>query len=120
MLIESENFESPLDIKFHKPNPHSPPHPFYHGFALDPSLCDEELMEEWNEMYDMYGYCFPQVRDQWEREHIREYNKRIKGNQCKVGDESCIKDEDRTKLEEFIKSRRMSHRHNDDNHVDLG
>ncbi len=93
LLIESENFESPLDIKFHKPNPHSPPHPFYHGFDLDPSLSDEELMEEWNEIYDRYGYCYPQFKDQWEREQTRGFNKHFKENKCRDKDKSNIKGE---------------------------
>ena len=90
------------------------------GFDLDSQLANEEFIEYWNETYDRYGYLFPQFKDQWERERTRGFNKHFKENKCKDVDKSNIKDENTSKIQEFLKSKRKSHQQNDDNYVDLG
>lgn len=40
---------------------------------LDPILSDEELVEEWNRIYEQVGYRHPDLRDKWEKEYIRDY-----------------------------------------------
>ena len=35
---------------------------------LDPSHCDLELMETWNNLYQNYGYRFDRFKEKWERD----------------------------------------------------
>jgi len=35
---------------------------------LDPSLTDYELLEQWNKMYNEYGYLMSGFSEQWEKE----------------------------------------------------
>ena len=35
---------------------------------LDSSLTDYELLEQWNKMYDEYGYLMSGFSEQWEKE----------------------------------------------------
>jgi hypothetical protein len=37
---------------------------------LDSSLTDYELLEQWNHMYDEYGYLMSEFSKQWEKEKI--------------------------------------------------
>ena len=37
---------------------------------LDSSLTDYELLEQWNKMYDEYGYLMSEFREQWEKEKM--------------------------------------------------
>lgn len=37
---------------------------------LDSTLTDYELLGQWNQMYDNYGYLMSGFRDQWEKEKI--------------------------------------------------
>lgn len=37
---------------------------------LDSSLTDYELLEQWNHMYDEYGYLMSEFRGQWEKEKM--------------------------------------------------
>ena len=37
---------------------------------LDSSLSDYELLEQWNKMYDEYGYLMSEFSEQWEKEKL--------------------------------------------------
>jgi hypothetical protein len=37
---------------------------------LDSTLTDFELLDDWNLMYDKFGYLMSKFRDQWEKEKI--------------------------------------------------
>ena len=37
---------------------------------LDSSLTDYELLEQWNKMYDEYGYLMSEFSEQWEKEKM--------------------------------------------------
>ena len=37
---------------------------------LDSSLTDYELLEQWNKMYDQYGYLMSEFSEQWEKEKM--------------------------------------------------
>ena len=116
LISQCQNYERPIEI-----NPcNCCPEELFYGFELDPSWNDIELMGIWNEMYDSCGNYFPQFKDQWEREQTRGFNKHFKENKCRDKDKSNIKDENTSKIQEFLKSKRKSHQQNDDNYVDLG
>jgi hypothetical protein len=38
---------------------------------LDPKLTDLELLEEWNHMYDTYGYLMTDFKEKWEKERLK-------------------------------------------------
>ena len=38
---------------------------------LDPKLTDLELLEQWNHMYDTYGYLMSDFKEKWEKELIK-------------------------------------------------
>jgi predicted nuclease with TOPRIM domain len=38
---------------------------------LDPDLTDLELLEEWNHMYDNYGYLMSDFKEKWEKERLK-------------------------------------------------
>ena len=38
---------------------------------LDGSLTDFELLEEWNSMYERYGYLIPDFKDEWEKSYLK-------------------------------------------------
>lgn len=38
---------------------------------LDGSLTDFELLEEWNSMYERYGYLIPDFKDKWEKNYLK-------------------------------------------------
>ena len=38
---------------------------------LDSSLTDLEIIEQWNNFFDQYGYRFPEFEDKWMREFAR-------------------------------------------------
>jgi len=44
-------------------------------FELDPNLSDYELMDQWNMMYDNFGYLMSYFKKKWEDERIRSVNK---------------------------------------------
>jgi hypothetical protein len=37
---------------------------------LDPSHTDFELLDEWNQMYDEYGYLMSEFKERWEKEKM--------------------------------------------------
>ncbi len=38
---------------------------------LDPDLTDLELLEQWNHMYDTYGYLMGDFKEKWEKEQLK-------------------------------------------------
>ena len=52
------------------------PHPFEEQIRmgvvseLDSTLTDYELLEQWNNMYDEYGYLMSEFSEQWEKEKM--------------------------------------------------
>ena len=38
---------------------------------LDPKLTDLELLEQWNHMYDTYGYLMGDFKEKWEKEQLK-------------------------------------------------
>ena len=38
---------------------------------LDPNLTDLELLEQWNHMYDTYGYLMSDFKEKWEKERLK-------------------------------------------------
>lgn len=38
---------------------------------LDGSLTDLELLDEWNSMYERYGYLIPDLKEKWERKFLK-------------------------------------------------
>lgn len=40
---------------------------------LDDSLTDLELLEEWNSMYERYGYLIPELKDKWEKKYNKDF-----------------------------------------------
>jgi len=40
---------------------------------LDSNLSDFELLEQWNQMYDVFGYLMSEFRTKWEKERTKEY-----------------------------------------------
>ena len=44
-------------------------------FELDPNLTDYELLDQWNMMYDNFGYLMSQFRKKWEDERIKSFKK---------------------------------------------
>ena len=38
---------------------------------LDYSLTDLELLDEWNSMYERYGYLIPDFKDKWEKKFLK-------------------------------------------------
>lgn len=38
---------------------------------LDSNLTDIELLEQWNQMYDVFGYLMSEFRNQWEKEKLK-------------------------------------------------
>lgn len=38
---------------------------------LDGSLTDIELIDEWNSMYERYGYLIPDFKDKWEKSYLK-------------------------------------------------
>jgi hypothetical protein len=40
---------------------------------LDSNLTDIELLEQWNQMYDVFGYLMSEFRTKWEKERTKEY-----------------------------------------------
>ncbi len=40
---------------------------------LDYSLSDHELLDQWNYMYDSFGYLMSKFRNQWERERLKDF-----------------------------------------------
>lgn len=39
---------------------------------LDSNLSDIELLDQWNFMYEIYGYLMSEFKDQWEKEKLKE------------------------------------------------
>jgi hypothetical protein len=39
---------------------------------LDCGLTDLELLDEWNSMYERYGYLIPELKEKWERKYLKE------------------------------------------------
>jgi len=39
---------------------------------LDPNLNDYELLDQWNTMYDQFGYLMTDFRSKWEKDHLSE------------------------------------------------
>ena len=44
-------------------------------FELDPNLTDYELLDQWNLMYDNFGYLMSQFKKKWEDERIKSFKK---------------------------------------------
>lgn len=40
---------------------------------LDFSLTDLELLDEWNSMYERYGYLIPDFKDMWEKKYSKDF-----------------------------------------------
>ena len=40
---------------------------------LDKNLTDFELLDQWNFMYDSFGYLMSRFKNQWERERIKSF-----------------------------------------------
>lgn len=40
---------------------------------LDPNLNDYELLDQWNTMYDQFGYLMTDFRSKWEKNHLSDY-----------------------------------------------
>ena len=38
---------------------------------LDPKLTDLELLEQWNHMYNTYGYLMDDFKEKWEKEQLK-------------------------------------------------
>ena len=38
---------------------------------MDSNLSDLELMNQWNQMYDTYGYLMDEFREKWEKEQLK-------------------------------------------------
>jgi len=38
---------------------------------LDSNLTDIELLEQWNQMYDVFGYLMSEFRTKWEKERTK-------------------------------------------------
>ncbi len=38
---------------------------------LDPNLTDLELLEQWNHMYDTYGYLIGDFKEKWEKKQLK-------------------------------------------------
>jgi hypothetical protein len=39
---------------------------------LDCGLTDLELLDEWNSMYERYGYLIPELKEKWEKRYLKE------------------------------------------------
>jgi hypothetical protein len=39
---------------------------------LDSSLTDLELLDEWNSIYERYGYLIPELKDKWEKRYLKD------------------------------------------------
>lgn len=46
--------------------------------GLDGSSTDLELLDEWNSMYERYGYLIPDFKDKWEKKFLRGETKSYK------------------------------------------
>lgn len=68
---------------------------------LDPSLSDLELMEIWNEMYDVYGVRMLPFRDKFERELVSEFNREQEKYNTDIQTEGI-----KLKLPDFLTRRR--------------
>jgi hypothetical protein len=38
---------------------------------LDCGLTDLELLDEWNSMYERYGYLIPELKEKWEKRYLK-------------------------------------------------
>lgn len=45
---------------------------------LDGSLTDLELIDEWNSMYERYGYLIPDFKDKWKKSYLKKEPKNKK------------------------------------------
>jgi hypothetical protein len=45
---------------------------------LDYSLTDLELLDEWNSIYERYGYLIPDFKDKWEKKFLKGETKSYK------------------------------------------
>jgi hypothetical protein len=39
---------------------------------LDSGLTDLELLDEWNSIYERYGYLIPEFKERWEKRYLKE------------------------------------------------
>ena len=46
--------------------------------GLDGSLTDLELLDEWNSIYERYGYLIPDFKDKWEKKSLKGETKTFK------------------------------------------
>lgn len=51
--------------------------------GLDGSLTDFELLDEWNSMYERYGYLIPDFKDKWEKKFLKGDTKSYKPSNVK-------------------------------------
>jgi hypothetical protein len=69
LLTKSENYLSSIGHSL----PMSLEEKINRGISngLDGSLTDLELLDEWNSMYERYGYLIPDFKDKWEKKFLK-------------------------------------------------
>jgi hypothetical protein len=69
LLTKSENYLSSISHSL----PMSLEEKINRGISngLDGSLTDLELLDEWNSMYERYGYLIPDFKDKWEKKFLK-------------------------------------------------
>lgn len=70
LLTKSENYLSSI----YQSLPNSLEEKINKGISneLDSGLTDLELLEEWNSMYERYGYLIPELKEKWEKRYLKE------------------------------------------------
>lgn len=70
LLTKSENYLSSI----YQSLPNSLEEKINKGISneLDSGLTDLELLEEWNSMYERYGYLIPELKEKWEKRYVKE------------------------------------------------
>jgi hypothetical protein len=70
LIIQSENY---LNSIYHS-LPISLGEKIIRGISneLDSGLTDLELLDEWNSIYERYGYLIPELKERWEKRYLKE------------------------------------------------
>lgn len=68
LLLESESHLNEVISSIKIPTDHQIRMSLIH--ELDSNLNDIELLDQWNHMYDNYGYLMSEFRENWEKEKI--------------------------------------------------
>lgn len=70
LLTKSENYLSSI---YHS-LPRSLDEKIDRGISneLDSGLTDLELLDEWNSIYERYGYLIPELKEKWEKRYLKE------------------------------------------------